>query len=256
VSVPRIAEGRLSQLECEGICVLNVSRHGNKLRPGHLHGNRFTVLIREAGNPQAITPIIEHVKANGLPNYYGTQRFGRDAETLRIGWTLLHGGRVQAGRFLRKLAFSAVQSACFNVSVSQRLQAGLLRTVLPGDVMVKWPAGGMFVTHDAQSEQLRFDQREIMHTGPMFGSKMRQPAEAALQREAGLLEQLGLAHDAFQAGGKLLEGTRRMNLVYVDDLQFSEEPAGLRLQFSLPAGSYATTLLAEIMKSAVPVDGD
>src|SRR5262249_50092556 len=46
VSVPISAEGRLDQLEGEGIRLLKVSRHTNKLRPGHLHGNRFRILIR------------------------------------------------------------------------------------------------------------------------------------------------------------------------------------------------------------------
>jgi len=250
VSVPSSAEPRLAQLDGEGIKVLEVNRHTNKLRPGHLHGNRFTVLIRNPQNAANLSEILSRLKDFGLPNYYGAQRFGRESETLQTGWKLLQGGRVPVGRFLRKLAVSAVQSAIFNLYLSQRLRDGLFRTVISGDVMAKWPAGGMFVTHDPNTEQNRFNVREIVHTGPMFGSKMRAAEAEAAERETQLLTQLNLMQDAFQAGGKLLEGTRRHNVIYVDDLQVDHEPAGIRLQFTLPAGSYATVLLDEIMKSS------
>jgi tRNA pseudouridine13 synthase len=259
VSVPTSAEARLGPLDGDGIKVLGVSRHSNKLRPGHLRGNRFDVLIRNPQNAANLATILSRIKDLGLPNYYGAQRFGHESETLQTGWKLLHGERIPVGRFMRKLAFSAVQSAIFNAHLSQRLQDGLFRIVINGDVMAKWPAGGMFVSHDVATEQHRFDARAIVHTGPMFGSKMRAAEGESAQREAALLVQLDLKQDAFQAGGKLLEGTRRLNVIYVDDLTAAHEPAGIRLGFTLPAGSYATVLLDEIMKSAaVPLaaDGD
>lgn len=256
VSVPATCEPMLNQLEGDGLAVLQVSRHGNKLRPGHLHGNRFNILIRDVAAVEALEPILARIKDQGLPNYYGPQRFGRDHETLRMGWALLHGGRVNVGHFLRKLALSALQSAIFNLYVSQRLRDGLFRQVLDGDVMAKWPAGGMFVTSDPVTEEVRFAHREIVHTGPMFGSKMRDAERVAGQREAAILEALPLTREQFRAGGKLLEGTRRHNVIYVDDLNWQEEPSAVRLQFTLPAGSYATVLLAEVMKTAVAADGD
>jgi tRNA pseudouridine13 synthase len=80
VSVPANAEPRLKDLDGDGIRVLRVSRHSNKLRAGHLHGNRFRILVR------GCAPIppgwLERIAAQGLPNYYGVQRFGRDGETL------------------------------------------------------------------------------------------------------------------------------------------------------------------------------
>jgi tRNA pseudouridine13 synthase len=64
-----------------------------------------------------------------------------------------------------------------------------------------------------------------------------------------------LAIDSFADFGKLLMGTRRHNLVYVDDLAAASEPDGLRLTFTLPAGSYATVLLREMMKGELGDDG-
>ncbi len=257
VSMPVRCESQLAQLEGDGISVLKVAKHGNKLRPGHLRGNRFEIVVRNVTSTESLPAIIEMIQQQGLPNYYGTQRFGRDHETLRIGWAMLHGERVKVGHFLRKLALSAVQSALFNRYVSQRLEDGLLRQVLLGDVMGKWPGGGMFVTTDAVTEQARFDQREIVHMGPMFGSRMRAAEGEAHQREMKLLEEYQLTLDHFHTGGKLLEGTRRHNLIYVEELQWTAQDSAVTLKFTLPAGSYATVLLAELMKTdSSPADGD
>ncbi len=97
VSVPADVEERLPQLEGDGIRVLRVGRHGNKLRPGHLHGNRFRVLIRDV-DPKVATAdllaqLLTRLKSHGLPNFYGAQRFGRDGETLHIGLALLRRSR-------------------------------------------------------------------------------------------------------------------------------------------------------------------
>jgi tRNA pseudouridine13 synthase len=268
VSVPATAESRLAQLEGEGIRVLRVGRHSNKLRPGHLRGNHFRILIREV-DPAAterIGPIAARLQAQGLPNYYGAQRFGRDSETARLGFALLRreppptladGRRANLrSPFLRKLALSAAQSALFNRYLGQRLQEGFLRRVLPGDVMARWPVGGLFVAEDVPREQERLDQKEIVPAGPIFGRKMFPARADAANREQELLQQAGLALEAFQGFGKLVQGTRRHNIIYLDDLQFSVEPEGLRAAFFLPAGSYATVLLQEIMKVAAASAGD
>ena len=255
VSVPAAVEARLPQLEGDGIKVLRVSRHGNKLRSGHLHGNRFRILIRNS-SPLPVGEgsklVIERIRLHGLPNYYGTQRFGRDAETLHMGLALVRGektGRPVRNPFLRKLALSAAQSALFNHLLAQRFRDGLLRRVLLGDVMCKIPFGGMFVALDTEAEQKRFDAREIVSAGPMFGRKTFAAAEVAAQREQAALSAFELTDSSFNGFGKLLQGTRRHNLVYVDDLAADVERDGLRLSFTLPAGCYATGLLREFMKA-------
>jgi tRNA pseudouridine13 synthase len=120
---------------------------------------------------------------------------------------------------------------------------------LPGDVMAKWPFGGLFVTSDVATEQTRFDAREIVSAGPMFGRKLFAAASEAAEREAAVLREAGLTPTAFHGFGKLLTGTRRHNLIYLEDLTGAVEPEGARLTFTLPAGSYATVLLREITKS-------
>jgi tRNA pseudouridine13 synthase len=258
VSVPADAEPRLKQLEGDGIRLLNVSRHGNKLKPGHLHGNRFRILIRDADADagERLPPLLDRLRRDGLANFYGEQRFGRDGETVLLGLALLRQEPPPAGvkgklrsPFLRKLALSAAQSALFNHYLARRLADGLMRRVLLGDAMARWPFGGLFVVEDVQREQARLEAREIVPAGPMFGRKLFRVTAEAAEREDRVLADAGLTPQAFHGFGKLLSGTRRQNIVYVDDVTANVEPEGVRLSFTLPAGSYATVMLREITKS-------
>ena len=261
VSVPDSVAERVDAVNGDGIRVLSVGRHGNKLRPGHLHGNRFNIRIRDVTDDAEtrLAAIVERIKSLGLPNFYGPQRFGRDGETLRLGMALLRKEelpRLADGRranlrnpFLRKLALSAGQAGLFNQYLAARMNDGLFRTVVGGDVMAKWPFGGMFVAQDVPVEQVRFDARETVHAGPIFGRKTFPAAADAVQREAQVLADAGLSKESFAGFGKLVQGTRRHNLIYLEDLSAIREPEGVRVGFTLPAGSYATVLLREIMKN-------
>jgi tRNA pseudouridine13 synthase len=157
---------------------------------------------------------------------------------------------------LFRFALSAVQSLLFNDYLSRRMRDGFYRTVLEGDVMAKWPLGGMFVAKDVAAEQARFDAKEIVTAGPMFGKKTYPAEGIAAEREAAVLRDNGLSLASFGGFGKLVMGTRRHNLVYLDDLTSQWEADGLRLSFTLPAGSYATVLLAEVMKTDIAETAD
>lgn len=254
VSVPGEVEARLAQVDGDGIRVLHVSRHGNKLKPGHLHGNRFRILIRdvEPQSEERLPILVDRLRRQGFPNYYGPQRFGHDGETLRLGMALLRGEATgRQSPFLRKLALSAAQSGLFNQYLARRLTDGFLRQVLLGDVMAKRPFGGLFVVTERDTEQTRFDADETVHTGPIFGKKTFRAAATAAEREALVLQETRLSLASFTGFGKLMQGTRRHNLVAVAELAADMEPEGVRLSFTLPAGSYATVLLREIMKNGV-----
>jgi tRNA pseudouridine13 synthase len=263
VSVPKECEARVKNIDGDGIRVLKTGFHTNKLKPGHLRGNRFRILIRDADRGVNVDAVLERIRTQGMPNYYGPQRFGRDGSTAELGWQCLTGKAPKRIRpFLFRFALSAAQSLLFNDYLARRVRDGLFRTVIPGDVMAKWPAGGMFVAKDPAAEQPRFDSREIVHAGPMFGKKTFPAEGLAAEREAAVLRDNGLSPASFGGFGKLVLGTRRHNLVYLDDLTAAWEADGLRLSFTLPAGSYATVLLREVMKTdvedepATPEDGD
>src|SRR5437868_8717225 len=255
VSVPKECEARVKNIDGDGIRVLKTGYHTNKLKPGHLRGNRFRILVRDADRSANADAILDRIRTQGMPNLYGPQRFGRDGSTVELGLPCLAGKAPRRIRpFLFRFALSAVQSMLFNDYLSRRMRDGLFRTVLAGDVMAKWPAGGMFVAKDAAAEQARFDAKEIVTAGPMFGKKTYPAEGVTAERDAAVLGDNAMSPASFAGFGKLVLGTRRHNLVYPDRLTAAWEPDGLRLSFTLPAGSYATVLLAEVMKTTLAED--
>lgn len=254
------AAGLPGSFEREGVRILDAARHGNRLKTGHLRGNRFRIVLRDPA-PDALAraeAIAAALRAGGLPNAYGPQRFGRDGATARAGLLLLRdprGGPGARDRYKRKLHVSAAQAWLFNRCLAERIADGLLGRVLPGDVAQRTDSGGLFVVgDDAESvaaAQARLDRGEIVTAGPIFGRKTFAAAGAAAAREARLLADAGVDPAAFDAFGKLALGTRRANVVALPDLAVEPDPAGVALSFTLPAGSYATVVLREFLKEEV-----
>jgi len=257
VSVPAAACPDISKIETAAIQVLQTALHGNKLKTGHLTGNRFEIVLRNV-EPDALErarQICSLIQQSGMPNYFGDQRFGIDGQTLTLGMSLLKGTAsarkipYHRRKFLLRLALSASQSALFNEVVRLRLERGILQQVQPGDVMQVRASGGLFVVEDAKAEQVRCDRKEIVITGPLFGPKMKSPLAEVFELEQQVLKSAGLTRDVFREHKKLTPGTRRPLIVSPECLQVDPDPNGLRLTFSLPSGSYATVLLREFLKS-------
>ena len=250
--VPARAESALGALApTPELRLLSHARHGNKLRVGHLRGNRFRIRIVDAERPEVAAGVMERLVAEGLPNAFGEQRFGRGDTALR-GSALVRGERLpqRPSAFERKLYVSAYQALLFNRMLEHRLRAGTLRRALQGDLMRKTDSGGLFVCREPEVDQPRVERGEIVATGPMFGWKMPRPEGEVDVAEQGVLaaERLGL--DSFRRLGTIAEGTRRPFTVPVVDAFWSTERSTVELAFTLPAGSYATVLLDEVMKCA------
>ncbi|HSV15688.1 MAG TPA: tRNA pseudouridine(13) synthase TruD [Tepidisphaeraceae bacterium] len=76
-----------------GIAVQWAARHGNKLRLGHLAGNRFAIKIREVNPTDVIKlkPVLDVIQRRGMPNFFGEQRFGRRNNNDQLGAALVRG---------------------------------------------------------------------------------------------------------------------------------------------------------------------
>jgi tRNA pseudouridine13 synthase len=256
VSVPAACEPAIGRIDNDRVRVLSSARHKNKLRTGHLRANRFSILVCDV-TPDAADRagrIAEKIERLGCPNYFGDQRFGHEGATLRTGCDLLRGQlRPQAipfsrRRFLLRMSLSSVQSAVFNDVLAERLRDGDLHRVFQGDVMQVAQTGGRFVVADVAAEQSRFDVRETVLTGPIFGSDMLAPQGEPAEREERSLARWEFSLSDFARFPKFTSGTRRPLLAWPEDLRIESETDGLRLQFQLPSGVYATVLLREFMK--------
>ena len=243
----------LERLEGEDLRILAVNRHRNKLRVGHLRGNRFRAVIRDADADAdaRARAILDVLAAHGLPNAYGRQRFGARGDNAVVGMRLVLGThRARVGRWKLKLLVSAFQSALFNHALADRMARGDLDRVHAGDVMVKVSGSAPFNCAEPEVDQARYEQREIAITGPIFGGKMPAPTpgSAPAAWEAAVLERCGVAPDAFARAGKLAPGTRRALCIPVGDPEVSAADEGLALAFTLEAGAYATVLIDEVVK--------
>jgi tRNA pseudouridine13 synthase len=234
--------------------VLAESYHTNKLRTGHLHGNRFNIRL-VALEPDAATrlsPLLEVIK-KGVLNAFGEQRFGHGGSNIDLALAWLSDPRSLRGkraRFLSKLYPSVLQSELFNRYLSARLKIGLDHLLL-GEIVRLEGTGSNFVVEDFATEQIRYERREIHPQGPMFGPKMRPAAADALALEGSVLAELGLLPEALDALGSHAPGTRRDLKLTVSELttELGYDALGapqLRVTFSLPAGAYATQILREL----------
>lgn len=240
----------LETAELEGVRILEVGRHRNKLRTGHLKANRFRLLLRDA--PAEALPQVDETLAvlteRGLPNHFGEQRFGRDNLAAARRW-LVEGGAAPRKPFERKLLVSVAQSAMFNALLAERVTQGTYDRVLPGDLARKEDTGGLFVTDAGPEDAARAPRFEITATGPMFGAEMRWPEGDVAARELAELEAFGLRREDLARFRKAGAGTRRPYRVRLSHAAAEARPEGLELDFVLPAGAYATVLTREILKT-------
>lgn len=249
---------RALALDVPGVRVLAAMRHKNKLKSGHLRGNRFVVRVRgvRADAGEVAQRVRERLLAVGVPNYYGTQRFGREGDNAARGRAWLSGGAAPREPFLRKMYVSALQSELFNAVVAERVREGLLDRYVDGDLALRHPGTHPFLIEPAEAP-LEYAACRCSATGPMFGPSMRWPERAAREREEGVLAAAGLSLASFARAGSLAEGTRRALRMCLDELEVRVESSlpesstgvDLVLSFTLPAGGYATSVLREFRKT-------
>lgn len=94
MSVEHVEPERLLALNLSNIQILEVARHHNKLKTGHLAGNRFRIRIRQIEVPlpeakEIAGQCLQVLMQRGVPNYFGPQRFGSRFESHLLGWMLV-----------------------------------------------------------------------------------------------------------------------------------------------------------------------
>ncbi|CAN5261188.1 tRNA pseudouridine(13) synthase TruD [soil metagenome] len=249
---------RARAVAIEGLEILDASYQGNKLRTGHLAGNRFRIRLQKVATADAaeIVAAFERVGREGAPNAFGAQRFGRDGDNADRARAWLSGkSSAPRDHRMQKLLVSSLQSELFNSVLAIREERGDWATPIAGDLLRKEESGGLLLCEDPLVDGPRAASFEVSPTGPIFGSKMMAPAGIPLELEQKVLrERLGDGVDLAKAGN-LAEGTRRAFRVPVAELrawietkssgnsESREEICACRVEFVLPKGAFATTVV-------------
>jgi len=242
--------------------VLWADMHTNKLRTGHLKGNRFSIKVRgvEMTSAPAVLGILSTLQELGVPNRFGPQRFGNRGDNHVLGKALLLGeSKKKFGVGRRRLFLNSLQSAIFNEVLDRRIACGALGTLVEGDLAWKHDSGSVFavdadVLSDTETAE-RLSTLAISPSGPMWGEKMSLAAGETATTEIDALASFGLSPDDFANSrhSKLVPGVRRPLRVALTDCDveggIDDHGGYVRVAFDLPPGSFATAVLREIMKA-------
>ncbi|BBV74896.1 tRNA pseudouridine synthase D [Raoultella planticola] len=240
----------LSKFQLEGCQVLEYARHKRKLRLGALKGNQFTLILREISDRDDVERRLQAVAAQGVPNYFGTQRFGIGGSNLLGALRWAESGAAVRDRNKRSFWLSAARSGLFNQQVSIRLKKPEFNQVVDGDALQLAGRGSWFVATSEERMQLqeRVDNRELLITAALPGS-----GEWGSQREALAAEQAAVAEETpLQAllVREKVEAARRAMLLYPQQMSWNWwDDVTVELHFWLPAGSFATSVVRELINT-------
>ena len=233
-----------SQFSLEGVEILDVTRHQRKIRIGSLQGNHFEILLRNAEETDELKERLDFLAKNGFPNYFTEQRFGRDGNNLTQALRWANGEIKVKDRNKRSFYLSAARSEIFNLIVAKRIELGLAQQVLNGDILQLNGSHSWFVvdeSEDLAQLQQRLAQQDVLLTAPLIGEEEK----SAVDFEHEIFAQHQALFDLMRQ--ERMKAARRAILMQPQHFQWQFEPNGLRLQFALPAGSYATALIRELV---------
>ena len=268
ISMPKKFEAKLKEFEHPNIKILDSVYHNNKIRVGHLKGNKFFIRLKKVFKSDAVkmNSVLEQIANYGIPNYFGFQRFGIEGNNHLKGKAIIEGKLKEKNRKLKQMYLNAYQSRLFNNWLSQRIEMSKLINafepnelskklsmdvneikelksqphpfkILGGELMSHYPFGRIFIAEDLESESQKFFDRDRVPTGLLAGKRSKRA-----QREAYEIEK---NYDA----DLFIDGSRRFAWVFPEDIQseYKELKNHFELSFYLPKGSYATTLIGELL---------
>lgn len=272
ISIHKQHEEAMENFTHDGIKIISKTRHNNKIKIGHLKGNRFYINIKKV-NPtaaQKIDEALKNISDFGMPNFFGYQRFGNDGDNHINGELIAKGQKKERNPRVKKLLINAYQSHLFNLWLSRRLEINTLINnfgveeiesilnmpnsevtklkaqshpfkLISGDIMEHYPHGRLFDFDGSDEEISRFLDRNTSPTGLLCGSKVKTSSEMAGTIEKEFNDEINV------------DGARRYAWVFPTDIEgrFKPVEAHYEMNFTLPKGSYATVLIEEIAKRKI-----
>ena len=241
ISIESRYEKELKKFRHPQIKILKVTRHNRSIRMGDLIGNRFKINLFEVNQIQAgqIEKLARRSEKLGLPNYFGYQRFGRDADSVEQAKKLIAGEIHMEDAKVKSFLISIYQSDLFNKWLCERVEISRKENdgkfmLLPGDLY--FDTKGKLVT-PKQIPQKDFLAQKIIPTGLLCGRNVYRSRERAAEIEA-----------KYDDGFLYEKGLRRAAIIFPQDVQmhYTEGFEKMNIAFTLPKGSYATVFLENI----------
>ncbi|MCL1093598.1 tRNA pseudouridine(13) synthase TruD [Shewanella kaireitica] len=232
------------KMNSDKLTLLSASRHGKKLRIGALAGNRFTLVLRNVSEVEDVIARLEKIAQVGVPNYFGEQRFGHDGKNIIFGRQMFTGRKVK-DRKKRSMYLSAVRSNLFNLASSARLAAHGAATLAGDCVMLAGSKSYFTAEHWDETLVERLNNKDIQLSAPLWGRGEPLVQSDAAELESAALAEYSVDRDGLEQAG--LNQERRTLLLEPQHLQYQVEDNTITLKFALPSGSYATSVLRELV---------
>jgi tRNA pseudouridine13 synthase len=231
----------------EGFEVIQAQRHRRKLKRGALRGNDFEITVRDAQfDANELRARLAKIDQQGVPNYFGPQRFGRDGANLTRAHRWFAGEIEPTDRWERGFALSAARAALFNDVLSRRVAAAAWNRLQDGDIANLQGSNSIFAVEQTTPELVeRCRILDIHPTGPLWG----RGEPATVGSVAALEKEVAQAHSVLAGGLERagLDQERRSLRLKVEQLSHESEGNTLRLRFRLGRGAFATTVLHELV---------
>lgn len=234
-SVPRWNTPDWSAFELDDVAVIDVQRHSKKLRRGAHKANHFKIVLREIdGNTDTLVERLQTIGDQGVPNYFGPQRFGREGNNIRLADDWAAGKRLP--RHKRSIAISSARSFLFNEALAERVVKGNWNLIEPGDLVNLDGTGSVFTVDEIDADiERRCTEMDIHPAAELPGDGSN------------------CGHEAWQKAfnnGRVKPGSRSLRL-RVSDLQADVGADVVELAFTLGRGAFATSVLREIVTSVL-----
>lgn len=268
ITIPKMFEEKVDNFEHPQIKILEKTYHNNKLKIGHLKGNKFFIRLKRVGllEKSKLENVLTSIAEYGIPNYFGYQRFGVEGNNYEKGKAIVEGTLKERQRNLKQMYLNAYQSFLFNQWLSKRVEISKLidafepkeiyekinlpldvvvqmkkqkhpLKLIPGDLMSHYPFGKIFNVEDMESEASKFYLKDRVPTGLLPGKRVKNSDGLALEIEK-------------EFDKKTLEdGSRRFAWIFPEDIEsnYKEEKNWFEISFYLPKGSYATQVISELI---------
>lgn len=250
LQLPGRADPDFSSLWNDDLQCLASSRHSRKLQRGAHSANRFRIVLSALqADRQVLDQRLQQIAAQGVPNYFGPQRFGRDGSNIADARSWADRGALPPARGTRSRLLSAARSLLFNQVLARRVANDTWNRIIPDDCVAFTDSRSHFAASRLAVDDPRIAALDVHPTGPLWGAGAPSvgPQLAAIEREVAQTE-AQLTAWLEQAG---LEQARRILRLPIGALAWHyPSPDNLELEFTLPTGCFATAVIRELVDLA------